>query len=747
MDKAQLKAQGLTFGRNVQTAFKAVVMYSVDHPAAGKAVEQAYDTLRILLQLAPQFTFGFADHRVLLNDLLTDDPLLGMLQAEFGKRGIAAITFPGEISRAEFQQALRVLAAKPKEIEAKGGIAKFLAEHPVGRVRVVPVKKQDGGDTVLDTDAESYLRGDKPPTSQGLGGGSGLDALVRFAQMERASSDALPDGKEILALAGKATEAALVQQTADPREVVDALAQLLRQVPPEHLLSALPIGKQAELRGRPAEDIAANVVEDATVAWVSRHLAAAPPGPSAAVAEGEAIQVMMVGLSMTQMADRVLEKLARTLEEAHLPPETYQRIRHGVLWGGLSESERRERLLQATQYDDQEFQSLLDYVKECLGARKYDPALEVAGHYFRFLDASSSIVQAELPRALQLLRLMAEPPTLAFLLEVADRFGTELLDEHQLTAECHAAVADALAGVVRIATAAGDLDPAHRAGLVLEHSRARDPRRHEACCGAALGRLLPPEAASRLIDVYLEKRGDAGLCKTTVELLRWLGSASGEEAFRRLAEEAEMPRRPLLLRLLTQLGPAAIEAARRRLGDARWSVARDACTVLGDLDDPELPQRMQGALRHPEGRVQQAAVSAMVKSRAPGAMAALADALPALEPGAAEKALEELSFRKDPATIDGLERFLQLSKGTKPGALDTAVRVVAVIPTERAARVLGVVLSDPAHAPLLRRTAGDHLLRSSLPIARRLLEGFVRRTPDDPIAAIVQKALPRDTAP
>jgi regulator of sirC expression with transglutaminase-like and TPR domain len=58
-----------------------------------------------------------------------------------------------------------------------------------------------------------------------------------------------------------------------------------------------------------------------------------------------------------------------------------------------------------------------------------------------------------------------------------------------------------------------------------------------------------------------------------------------------------------------------------------------------------------------------------------------------------------------------------------------------------------VVLSDPAHAPLLRRTAGDLLLRSSLPIARRLLEGFVRQTPDDPIAAMIQKALPRDTAP
>jgi HEAT repeat protein len=140
----------------------------------------------------------------------------------------------------------------------------------------------------------------------------------------------------------------------------------------------------------------------------------------------------------------------------------------------------------------------------------------------------------------------------------------------------------------------------------------------------------------------MEKRGDAGLSKTTMELLRWLGPANGEEAFGRLAEEADAPKRLLLPRLLTQLGPAGIEAARRRLPDARWSVVRDACSVLGDLDDPELPQEMQGALRHPEGRVRHAAVAALVKSRAPSATAVLAGALPTREAGAAEKALEEL---------------------------------------------------------------------------------------------------------
>ena len=65
-------------------------------------MEQAYEALHNLLQLAPQFTFGFSDHRVLLNDLLTDDPLLGQLQGEFARRGIAALTFLGGMELAEY---------------------------------------------------------------------------------------------------------------------------------------------------------------------------------------------------------------------------------------------------------------------------------------------------------------------------------------------------------------------------------------------------------------------------------------------------------------------------------------------------------------------------------------------------------------------------------------------------------------------------------------------------------------------
>ena len=244
----------------------------------------------------------------------------------------------------------------------------------------------------------------------------------------------------------------------------------------------------------------------------------------------------------------------------------------------------------------------------------------------------------------------------------------------------------------------------------------------------------------------MEKRGDSGLTKTAVELLTWLGPVGGEEAFSRLIEEAVAPSRVLLLRLLTQLGSAGIEAARKRLPDERWYVVRNACYVLGDLSDPDLPRALRGALQHEDVRVQQAALAAIVKCQVPESATVLTEALPTLEAGLAEKAIEELSFRKDPATIDGLERFIRLSRGTKPGSLEKAVHALAVIPTERAAGALGAVLSDPGHAPMVRRAAADALVRSSQPTARRLLEEFVHAAPTDPLTAGIQRALERNAA-
>lgn len=319
MDRTQLRADGVAFGRSLQTGYKSMLMYSADHPAVERATQHAYDCLGGLLQYMPQLIFGFMNGRLLLNDLLTSEPTLRLLDAEFARRSIAAVTFMTGISLAEFGQALRILATKPREIEEAGGLKPFLEAHPLGGVRIASAKKAEDGDTILGMDTESYLMAGDDIPSQDSKSGKAIDVLLHCAQVERAFS-APPSGTEILELAAKAAETAFLDQATDPKEIAGALARVLEEVTPERFLSALPAGKQSELRGRPVDDLAADVMEDVTVGWVTKRLAAAHQNALTPAAEEEALRVMMVGLNMTRMVDRLLQKLARMLEEAGLPP-------------------------------------------------------------------------------------------------------------------------------------------------------------------------------------------------------------------------------------------------------------------------------------------------------------------------------------------------------------------------------------------------------------------------------------------
>ncbi|HTU02466.1 MAG TPA: hypothetical protein VMG58_11645, partial [Candidatus Sulfotelmatobacter sp.] len=469
MDRAQFKADGVAFGRNFQTAYKSAVMYSIEHPAVSRAVQQAYDSLVPLLQQLPQLIFGFMNRRLLLNDFLTDEPSLRLLETELTRRGIAAVTFLAGLKPEEFRQALTVVSAKPKAIEEAGGTKTYLAAHPLTGVRIVAAKRpEQAGDTVLGMDTEAYLMaGDDLPLEEAKSGRA-VDVLLHLAQVERAFDAPRADG-EILELAGKAAEKAFLDPATDPRAIAAALSRALEEVTPERFLSSLPAARQAELRGRPAPEIAAEVMEDATVGWVTKRLAAAREDTLAASGEEEALRVMMVGLNMTRMVDRLLQKLARTLEEAKLPPALFERIRDGIVWNSLAPRERQERLLQMTTFDARQFRALLDHIKECVQGKKFDEAVAVATHYFGFLDGGDSALQTELPRAPEVLRTLAAPATLPAVSHTVERLSARLPD---VGGETHDLLAAALLEIVQHLAPYDVFELAHTAGTALERSLA-----------------------------------------------------------------------------------------------------------------------------------------------------------------------------------------------------------------------------------------------------------------------------------
>src|SRR3990172_10753326 len=159
IEKNLLKKEGLAFGRALQRAYKIVYLYTTEHAAAEEPLHRAYESLNSLLKQTPQFTFGFFNRRVVLNELLTPDTTLGALEAEFDKRNIAAVTFFLGLTYREFRRGLVLLTTKPEAIEQSGGINAFLQKNAIEGMRIVAPEKRstEAGDTVLGMDFQSYM--------------------------------------------------------------------------------------------------------------------------------------------------------------------------------------------------------------------------------------------------------------------------------------------------------------------------------------------------------------------------------------------------------------------------------------------------------------------------------------------------------------------------------------------------------------------------------------------------------------
>jgi HEAT repeat protein len=371
---------------------------------------------------------------------------------------------------------------------------------------------------------------------------------------------------------------------------------------------------------------------------------------------------------------------------------------------------------------------------------RFAEATEIAQHYFAVLDKAPSAVRAEeLKRAPELLRSLAGVETLELMHTLAEPLVRELLDETRLQGPGHLEVTNCLAVVAQNAGRFEDFEFVHKLATDLKRSLARHPDEHMDCCGKALSGLLAPADLERLIESYLQKRGDAAWVRTATSLLMMIGPLGAEAAFRRLDEEPAASKRLPLIRLIRNLGTAAIEAARKRLADEHWYVVRNACQILGDLGDPELPAQLRGVVRHPEPTVQRAAITALLKSNAGGRGEVLAQALPYLHAGVLEMALDELTILKDPASVDHLEALVFLKRDFKAGVLEKAAKALAAVPSEGAAEALYTIVADAGQALPVRRAALEGLYNHPSAAAVRLVARLADLPRGDPLAVELTK--------
>ncbi|MGD1100579.1 MAG: hypothetical protein ABSA59_00825 [Terriglobia bacterium] len=753
-DKNQLKVQGLAFGQAFQMVFKISAMYSVDHPAAARSMQQSWDLLAPLLKQGEQFTFGFMNQRVLLNRSLVPQTNLTHLEVEFARREVAAITFQAGVTLKDFKRALALLTTRPMVIVERGGIKKFLEGNPIEGVRITPAAKpKEQGDTIeVGTDVESYLTGQANVQPEARSGASALDLLLEAAGAKKPQGGGASP-RELVAVADEATRKRLADPDGDVSELLIAMTQMLSGMKPDSLLASLPPGKQVDLRGHSPGVMSAHLMEDALAGWAAERLSSTAGaggegrgqgggegGGSQANVEKEVLQALLRGLKATRVAERLMQKLAQFVEHANLPAEVFDRIRGEVMWSTLPAEKKQAQLLSQERYTPQEFSRLVQYVQEAMREGRISEAMEVAQRYFSAWEKAPSALRAEeLKRAPELLRVLASVQTVPLMHTLAEPLVREILDETRLHWPCHLEATNCLAIVAQNAGRFEDFEFVHKIASDLKRSMTRRPGQHADCCGKALVGLLTPEALERLVESFLQRRSDAAWVRTATSLLTMIGPLGAEVAFRRLDEEPAASNRLPLIRLIRGLGASAIEATRKRLSDQRWYVVRNAAYILGDLGDPELPTQLRGAVRHPELRVQQAAITAMLKSNVAGRGGILAEALTQLQAGVLEMALDELTVLKDPASVEHLEALVLGKKEFKAGVLEKAVIALGAVPSDRAAEALYKIVVDAAQPLLVRRTALGGLYNHGSAMAAGLVAKLASLPPRDPLAAEVRK--------
>ena len=754
--------------------FKISAMYSVDHPAAARSMQQSWDLLAPLLKQSGQFTFGFMNQRVLLNTSLATQVNVIHLEVEFARREIAAITFQAGVTFKDFKRALALLTTRPMLIAERGGIQKFLAANPIEGVRITPLakpKEDESGMIDVGMDVESYLTGKTNLQPEVRSGTTALDVLLEAAGGKK------PQGfggtpRELAEAASEATRNKVADPDGDVSELLMAVTQIFSGLKADSLLAALPPEKQADFRGHSPEVMAAHMMEDAVAGWAAERLgsaagtgaggtgaggagtgvggAGAGTGTGSGGGQGsqgnvekEVVQGIMRGLKATRVAVRLLQKLAQFVEQANLPPEVYERIRGEVMWSTLAPKEKHAQLLSQERYTPQDFARLVQYVQEAMSEGKISEATEIAQHYFSAWEKAPSAVRAEdLKRAPELLHVLASVQTLPLMHTLAEPLVREILDETRLHWPCHLEATNCLAIVAQNAGRFEDFEFIHKIASDLKRSITRRPDQHADCCGKALAGFLTPDALERLVESFLQRRSDAAWVHTAASLLTMIGPLGAEAAFRRLDEEPSASNRFPLIRLIRGMGASAIEATRKRLSDQRWEVVRNAAEILGELGDPELPKQLRGAVRHAEFRVQQAAITSILKSNVAGRGEVLAEALTALQPVVLEMALDELTMLKDPASVEHLEALVLGKKELKAGVLEKAVIALGAVPSDRAAQALYKIIVDTTQPLLVRRTALGGLYNHGSAMAAGLVTKLAKLPASDPLAAEVSWNFP-----
>ena len=377
----ETKVHGLNFGRSLQIVLKRAAIYPIEHPTVQHNLEQSFAMMELLLREGRPFTFGFADGRVLLNSLLTLDGSIASLEADFKKRNIAAISFYPGLTFTDFKEILKVVAAPSKTVAESGGIEEYLRTKPVSNSKIIPSPKEEEdsrADRTLNIDGESFLMGGG--SAGQVAGSSGmvsLEVLLKAGGIDLGSSGP----QDVAQIVQDIVEEAAGNTDVQPENVLPSLALLIEKVGPERFLGIPGV----EPKATAPQELASELWEVFTAQWLASQVKSASSDAEVAAAQDEASLVLARAKQATEMAERILMRLAALFEEQGVPAQLLAPIREELAFSALPPLEQKARLISLRQFSLRDLRRVLRIIRPLVSESRSADAIELVEHCCRTL--------------------------------------------------------------------------------------------------------------------------------------------------------------------------------------------------------------------------------------------------------------------------------------------------------------------------------------------------------------------------
>jgi hypothetical protein len=616
--------------QSLSVAFKALQMYTDQHPRAQQSVAATHALLERWLAEQPKLLFVTTGQKAFVDGQALDSksPQVATLVRVLSERALSGFSFERGIQPEEILVFLQGLSTKPALLEEQGGFEAMLRAAGVLHIKVAKTRYQE-----VTEGKESGAEEKAPAFSPAAPPSSTPENLIKFIQTALLSAIAkssgttpggagMLDGEDLDFLKGfgpadlsglgpLGRELGLGEGMPTPNQL-GTLRQVLMGLAPEVQLSVLaglgtlplqPAGLALGVKALAGELLAAATSNSLAkgVTWLQLK------GP---------IQDILRPIGDKE---RLVRTLTSHLRVSGLDSSQAEAILRHLEWEALSLEAKLLKVLEGGYLYELSLEERLAFLRELLDLRRFDEFLHIQEVLLGTLSSDRSDLRM---KAIQTLSGMARwvqdpglPPNAEGPLSEALRahFGWEP-DPH-----IHRWTVEALEHMLAALVDRGDFgtvisEVKELEGLCAFLEEERPWRTH------ALARLHTSLERTQLLDVaisyaFVLERDQ--MMKEVHPYFEFIGEAMTRQLVSRLGEETDRTRRGRLVEAVRGMGSSALPTLKEALGSSAWYLVRNALTLLSDLGDAGCVPVILTLLRHPEPRVRRTAVRALWKLGGP----------------------------------------------------------------------------------------------------------------------------------